>query len=173
MGRCGTEPAGEYTFFYGKENGSHELGIDLFIHKRMISAVKRVEFFSDRMSYIILRARWCDIIILNVIAPTEDIIVDMKERFYEKQEHVFDKFPKYHIKIMIDFPKYHIKIMIEDFNAKIGREDIFKPTTGNECLHEIGNDTGFIVVNFAISKHLTSKIQWSHIVTFINLLDVS
>jgi hypothetical protein len=35
------------------------------------------------MSYIILRGRWCDIIILNVHAPTEDKIDDMKDRFYE------------------------------------------------------------------------------------------
>jgi hypothetical protein len=30
------------------------------------------------------------------------------------------------------FPKYHMKILLGDFNAKIGREDIFKPTVGNE-----------------------------------------
>jgi hypothetical protein len=29
------------------------------VHKRIISAVKRVEFVSDRMSYIILSGRWC------------------------------------------------------------------------------------------------------------------
>jgi hypothetical protein len=37
-----------------------------FLHKRIISAVKRVESVSDRMLYIILRGRWCHIIVLNV-----------------------------------------------------------------------------------------------------------
>jgi hypothetical protein len=42
------------------------------VHKRIISAVKRVEFVGDRMSYIILRGRWCHIIVLVVHAPTKD-----------------------------------------------------------------------------------------------------
>jgi hypothetical protein len=48
------------------------------VHKRIISAVRRVEFVSDRMSYIILRDCWCHIILLNVHAPKEDEIDDMK-----------------------------------------------------------------------------------------------
>jgi exonuclease III len=66
----GTEPAGEYRFYYGKGNDNHELGTGFFVHKIIISSVKRVEFISDRMSYVILRGRWCDIIVLNVLAPT-------------------------------------------------------------------------------------------------------
>jgi hypothetical protein len=46
----GTEPAGEYTFFYGKGNENRELGTGFCGHKRITSAVKRVEFVSDRMS---------------------------------------------------------------------------------------------------------------------------
>jgi hypothetical protein len=49
-GDC-TEPAGEYTFLYGNGNENHELGTGFLVHKRIISAVKRVEFVSDRMSY--------------------------------------------------------------------------------------------------------------------------
>jgi hypothetical protein len=68
----GTEPAGEYTCFYGKGNEKHELDRSFFfVHNRIISAVNRVEFISDRMSYIILIGRWCDIIVLNVHAPTK------------------------------------------------------------------------------------------------------
>jgi hypothetical protein len=52
------------------------------VHKRIISAVKRVEFVSDRVSYIILRGRWCHIIVLNVHSPTEDKTDDVKDSFY-------------------------------------------------------------------------------------------
>jgi hypothetical protein len=61
-----TEPVGEYTFFYGKGNENHELSTGFFVLKRIISAVKRVEFVSDRMSYIILRGCWCHVIVLKI-----------------------------------------------------------------------------------------------------------
>jgi hypothetical protein len=91
------------------------------VHKRTISAVKSDEIVSDRMSYIILRGRWCHIIVLNVNAPTEDKIDDMKESIYEGLECVFDK-----------FPKCHINILLGDFNAEVGREDILNGQLGTK-----------------------------------------
>jgi hypothetical protein len=35
-----------------------------------------------------------------------------------------------------------MKILVGDFNAKVGKEDIFKSTIGNERFHEISNDNG-------------------------------
>jgi hypothetical protein len=63
-----------------------------------------------------------------------------------------------------------MKILLADFNARVGREDIFKPTIRNESLDEISNENGVKVVNFDTSKTLLSKVRCFHIVTFIKLL---
>jgi endonuclease/exonuclease/phosphatase family metal-dependent hydrolase len=119
----GSEPAGEYTFFHGRGNENHELCTVFFLHKRIISAVKKVEFVSDRMSYILLRGRWCNIIVLNVHPPTEDKTDNIKDRFHEELVQVFDK-----------YAKYHMNILSGDFNAKVGREDNTQCFTGSQVL---------------------------------------
>jgi endonuclease/exonuclease/phosphatase family metal-dependent hydrolase len=50
-----------------------------------------------------------------------------------------------------------MKILLGEFNAKVGREDIFKPTIRNESLHEISNDNEVRLVNFATSKNFSVK----------------
>ena len=50
-----------------------------------------------------------------------------------------------------------MKILLGDFNAKAGRENIFKPTTGNESIHQDSNDNGVRIVNFAASKKSSFK----------------
>ena len=90
------------------------------------------------MSHIVLRGRRCNIIVLNVHAPSEEKSDSSKDSFHKELEQVFDH-----------FPKYNMKILLGDFNAKVGRENIFKPTIGNESLHQDSNDNGVRIVNFA------------------------
>jgi hypothetical protein len=88
---------------------------------------------------------------LNVHAPTEDKDDDIKDSFFAELEQVFDQ-----------FPRYHMKMLLGDFNAKVGREDIFKPIIGNDSLHEASNDNGIRAVNFATSKNLIVKSTFPH-----------
>jgi len=48
----GTVRAGNYDFFYGKVTENHQFGQGFFVHQRMVSAVKRTDFVSNRVSYI-------------------------------------------------------------------------------------------------------------------------
>jgi hypothetical protein len=64
-----------------------------------------------------------------------------------------------------------MKILMEDFNAKVGREDIFKPVHGNKSLRDASNDNGDRIVNFATSENLIAKsTQRFHTAAFINTL---
>jgi hypothetical protein len=83
---------------------------------------------------------------LNAHAPCEDKGDDVKDSLFEELGRVYDQ-----------FSRYDLKILLGDFNAKVGRENIFKPTIRNESLHEISNDSGVRVVNFATSKTLVVK----------------
>jgi hypothetical protein len=63
-----------------------------FVDHRIASAVKIVEFVSDRMSHIELRGRWCNIIVLNAQAPTEKKGDDSKDSFYEGGKYLSGMF---------------------------------------------------------------------------------
>jgi len=65
------------------------------------------------MSCIVVRGHWCNIIVLNVHAPSEEESDDSNDSFYEELEQVFDH-----------SSKYHMEIRLGDFNAKWG-ERIF------------------------------------------------
>jgi hypothetical protein len=50
-----------------------------------------------------------------------------------------------------------MKILLGDFNAKVGRETIFKMTSGKESLHQGSNGNGFRIVNFVTFTNLVVK----------------
>ena len=50
-----------------------------------------------------------------------------------------------------------MKILLRNFNAKVERDNIFKPTVGKESLHQDSNDNVVRIVNFATSKNLFVK----------------
>ena len=69
-------------------------------------------------------------------APSEEKTDDSKHCFYVELEEI------YH-----NIHKYDMKTLTGAFNVKNGREDIFKPTNGNEILHQNSNNNVTIITN--------------------------
>jgi len=57
------------------------LGTGFFEHRRIISEVKTIEFVSYRLSYIVLRGRWRNIIVVNEYALSEEKSEETKDSF--------------------------------------------------------------------------------------------
>jgi hypothetical protein len=89
--------------------------------------------------------------VLNEHVSNEDKSDGIDRSFYDELECVFDHFPSYHTKILLDY------------NENAGRENIFKLTIGYENLHYITSNKGVgektlprqnsLSINFPASQH--------------------
>jgi hypothetical protein len=70
--KWGTVRAGDYNFFCCKGNENHQLETGFFEHHRLAPTIRRVEFVNDRVSYIVMRGRLSNILVLSVQAPSEE-----------------------------------------------------------------------------------------------------
>ena len=146
MGQRGHSKSRGLIFLQWKKKRKSSSGNRMFVRRRILSTVNRANFVNDRVSYIFLRGCWCNVIVLNVHAPSEEKSDVSNDSFYGELDHDF-----YH------FPKYQLKILLEDFNAKVGRKNFYKPTIGNESLHQDSNDNGVRKVNFDTLQNLVVK----------------
>ena len=58
----------DYTFFLHE---NHRFGTELFVRHRILSENKKAQCVSDRVTYIVMSGRWCNIIVLNVYERNE------------------------------------------------------------------------------------------------------
>ena len=55
------------------------------------------------VSYIVLRVRWCNIIVSNVHTPSEEKSDDSKGSFYKEFKQISDHFLENHKKILLGY----------------------------------------------------------------------
>ena len=78
---------------------------------------------------------------INVHSPTNKKTEEIKEEFYNLLEQNMNQ-----------IAGSDIKIILGDFNAKVGKESIYKPTFGNESLHNETNNNRIKMIHFTILK---------------------
>ncbi|XP_075979935.1 uncharacterized protein LOC142979060 [Anticarsia gemmatalis] len=130
----------------GRDDGHHTNGTGFMVSKNLVSSVIRFDAISDRLCVLRIKTQFYNISIVNAYAPTELTDEDTKDEFYDHLESVYDQ-----------LPSFDAKILLGDFNAKVGREDVFKPTIGMFSKHSQSNDNGVRLISFATSKAMVIK----------------
>jgi len=101
---------------------------------------------NERLCWLRLKAKWFSCTLINVHAPTNEKTEETKEKFYNLLEQTISQ-----------IASSDIRIVLGDFNAKVGKENVYKPTIGNESLHNETNDNGMKMIQFALSKGLNIR----------------
>ena len=97
---------------------------------------------NERICTLRLKGKFHNITLINVYAPTEEKIEE-KDKFYDDLQRTCDR-----------VPKHNIVMILEDLNAKIGKEKAYENVTGKHTLHDISNQNGEMVCNFAVENNM-------------------
>jgi len=99
------------------------------------------KIINERICCLRLKAKWFSCTLINVHAPTNEETAEIKEGFYNLLQQNINQ-----------IARSDIKIILGDFNAKVGKESIYKPTNGNESLRNETNNNRIKMIQFAICK---------------------
>lgn len=126
-----------------KDDNRHELGVAFIMEKDYMEKILDFKPVNERMCLLRLKTKFFNVTIINFHAQTEEKDDVTKESLYQELERIFDT-----------IPSNDIKIVMRDFNAKIGRESIYKDAIGKHNLHLESNDNGTRVIDFAMARDM-------------------
>ena len=99
------------TIFYSG-GSKHERGVGIMLTAKVAQTVISWEPVSDRIITVRLQARYFNVSLIQVYAPTNTASDEDKDLFYEQVQNVLDA-----------IPGHDMKILLGDFNAQIGNDN--------------------------------------------------
>jgi hypothetical protein len=133
-----------HTLFYnGKEEGTREFGVAFVVEMNMKQNVLDFKAFGERICVLRIKTKFQNVSFINVHARTEEKEELEKEVLYQKAEEVYDL-----------CPSNDIKIVLGDWNAKVGREEIYQGLILRHSMHLHTNNNGQRLVDFAAAKNM-------------------
>lgn len=140
----GTMDVSGYTIFNsGPKSINHEHGVAFIVHQKLKTMVLDFKPIDKRMCVLRVKTKFFNISLINIHAETEDKDEEVKDAFYSQLARTYEA-----------LPSNDIKIVIGDFNAKIGKEEMYEDIIGHDSLHDISNDNGRRAIEFATMKNM-------------------
>jgi hypothetical protein len=103
--------------------------------------VKDFKAINKRLCWLRLKAKWFSCTLINVHVQTNKKTKETNKEFNNLLEQTISQ-----------IASSDIHTVRGDSNAKIGKENVYKPTIGNESLHNETNDNGMKMIQFAVSR---------------------
>ena len=123
-----------------------ELGTAFIVMGEMRERVIGWWSISPRMCGLRIKSLFFIFSIINVHTPHLGSTEDDKDEFHAHFEREYDH-----------CPKHDIKIVIGDFNAQVGQEEEYKLVIGRFNVHQLTNEMGLRLIDFAASKNMAVR----------------
>ncbi|XP_043065425.1 uncharacterized protein LOC122320881 [Drosophila ficusphila] len=132
--------------YYSCHPERHEFGCGFVVGTRLRRRVSHFLPINERLATIRITAKFFNISLICAHAPTEEKDDITKDTFYAELDRAYGR-----------CPSHDIKILLGDFNAKVGREDIFGATVGRFSLHETTSSNGLRLIGFAAAHNMVVR----------------
>jgi hypothetical protein len=143
----------KYSLYYScSQQSVGQLGTGFMVRKEVEKNIMSFTPINERICMLRLKGKFHNITLINVRAPTEEKTGEEKVKFYDVLQRTYDR-----------TPRHDIVMILGDLNAKMGKEKAYENVTGKHTLHDISNQSGEMVCNFAIENNLTvMSTQFQH-----------
>jgi len=146
----GTIRKSKFTMYYsGNEDRQGNRGVGFIVSKKTNKSVLGFSPICERICTLRIKGKLHNITFVNVYAPTEDTKDEIVDEFYETLLSVCD-----------ELPKHDAVITLGDFNAKLGKEQIYIHTIGRHSLHETTSNNRFRLVQYATTNNFKVLSTW-------------
>ena len=135
-----------YTILHSSKSRNHVLGTAFLVARRLENQILNFRAIDERMCVLRIKGRFKNYSLINVHAPHNESPESNKDEYYETLTQTYD-----------ELPAHDIKIVMGDFNAKVGKEEVFRPTIGKFSLHDTTNENGERMIYFAAGRDLVVK----------------
>lgn len=126
----------EMSLFYsGTSNGKHENVVGFLVNDQLLPSIKKFTPVNDRIYHIRIAGKQYDTILICVYSPTETSAKELKEilmniiYYIDELERVYN-----------GLSGHSVKIILGDLNAQVGKEMMYRPTIGNDSIHDRSNE---------------------------------
>ncbi|XP_049304006.1 uncharacterized protein LOC125776321 [Bactrocera dorsalis] len=139
----GQRQVGPCDIYYSGYVKERRFGVGFVVGERLRRRVLSFTAVNERLATIRIKARFFNISLICAHAPTQEKDDVTKDAFYECLERTY-----------VRCPRHDVKIVLGDFNARVGKEDIFGTTVGKFSLHDETSPNGLRLIDFAGARNM-------------------